>query len=68
MSVPMARVPESSRETEAFPAGPVVLRELGCVASPHHALQRRMSPYDRRLLRPALVPALARLVRRFMRS
>ena len=30
--------------------------------------QRRMSPYDRRLLRPALVPALARLARRFMRS
>jgi len=30
--------------------------------------QRRMSLYDRRLLRPALVPALARLARRFMRS
>ena len=30
--------------------------------------QRRMSPYDKRLLRPAFVPALARLARRFMRS
>jgi hypothetical protein len=30
--------------------------------------QRRMSFYDRRLLRPALVPALARLARRFIRS
>jgi hypothetical protein len=30
--------------------------------------QRRMSFYDRRLLRPFAVPALARLVRRFMRS
>jgi hypothetical protein len=30
--------------------------------------QRRMSLYDRRLLRPALVPALARLARRFIRS
>jgi hypothetical protein len=30
--------------------------------------QRRMSPYDQRLLRPALVPALARLARRFIRS
>jgi len=30
--------------------------------------QRRMSLYDRRLLRPRLVPALARLARRFMRS
>jgi hypothetical protein len=29
---------------------------------------RRMSAYDRRLLRPAVVPALARLARRFMRS
>jgi hypothetical protein len=29
---------------------------------------RRMSAYDKRLLRPALVPALARLARRFMRS
>jgi hypothetical protein len=29
--------------------------------------ERRMSPYDRRLLRPALVPAAARLARRFMR-
>ena len=29
---------------------------------------RRMSPYDKRLLRPVLVPALARLARRFMRS
>jgi hypothetical protein len=28
---------------------------------------RRMSPYDQRLLRPSLVPALARLARRFMR-
>ncbi|MGO9512535.1 MAG: ferritin-like domain-containing protein [Steroidobacteraceae bacterium] len=28
---------------------------------------RRMSPYDRRLLRPFAVPALARLARRFMR-
>jgi hypothetical protein len=30
--------------------------------------QRRMSFYDRRLLRPTLVPALARLARRFIRS
>jgi hypothetical protein len=30
--------------------------------------ERRMSPYDQRLLRPAVVPALARLARRFMRS
>ncbi len=30
--------------------------------------QRRMSLYDRRLLRPFAVPALARLARRFMRS
>jgi hypothetical protein len=30
--------------------------------------QRRMSPYDRRLLRPFVVPALAKLARRFMRS
>jgi hypothetical protein len=30
--------------------------------------QRRMSHYDRRLLRPTLVPALARLARRFIRS
>jgi len=29
---------------------------------------RRMSAYDRRLLRPRVVPALARLARRFMRS
>ena len=29
---------------------------------------RRMSAYDRRLLRPRAVPALARLARRFMRS
>jgi hypothetical protein len=29
---------------------------------------RRMSPYDRRLLRPFAVPAVARLVRRFVRS
>jgi hypothetical protein len=29
---------------------------------------RRMSLYDRRLLRPAVVPALARLARRFIRS
>jgi hypothetical protein len=29
--------------------------------------QRRMSPYDRRLLRPFVVPALAKLARRFMR-
>jgi hypothetical protein len=29
---------------------------------------RRMSAYDKRLLRPVLVPALARLARRFMRS
>jgi hypothetical protein len=29
---------------------------------------RRMSAYDKRLLRPALVPALARLARRFIRS
>jgi len=29
---------------------------------------RRMSPYDRRLLRPFAVPALAGLARRFMRS
>jgi hypothetical protein len=30
--------------------------------------QRRMSFYDRRLLRPTLVPALARFARRFIRS
>ena len=30
--------------------------------------RRRMSPYDHRLLRPFAVPALAGLVRRFMRS
>jgi hypothetical protein len=30
--------------------------------------ERRMSLYDRRLLRPRLVPALARMARRFMRS
>jgi hypothetical protein len=30
--------------------------------------ERRMSAYDRRLLRPFAVPALARLARRFMRS
>jgi hypothetical protein len=30
--------------------------------------QRRMSLYDQRLLRPVLVPALARLARRFIRS
>jgi hypothetical protein len=30
--------------------------------------QRRMSLYDRRLLRPTFVPALARLARRFIRS
>lgn len=30
--------------------------------------QRRMGAYDRRLLRPFAVPALARLARRFMRS
>ena len=30
--------------------------------------ERRMSLYDRRLLRPFAVPALAKLVRRFMRS
>ena len=29
--------------------------------------QRRMSGYDRRLLRPRFVPALAKLARRFMR-
>ena len=29
---------------------------------------RRMSPYDRRLLRPFAVPALASLIRRFMRA
>jgi hypothetical protein len=29
---------------------------------------RRMSLYDRRLLRPTFVPALARLARRFIRS
>ena len=29
---------------------------------------RRMSPYDRRLLRPSLFRPLARFVRRFMRS
>ncbi|HXC20009.1 MAG TPA: hypothetical protein VNV13_00915 [Steroidobacteraceae bacterium] len=29
---------------------------------------RRMSAYDKRLLRPAVVPALARLARRFMRA
>jgi hypothetical protein len=28
---------------------------------------RRMSPYDQRLLRPAFVPAMARLARRFLR-
>jgi hypothetical protein len=30
--------------------------------------RRRMSPYDHRLLRPFAVPAVAGLVRRFMRS
>src|ERR1700721_2985717 len=30
--------------------------------------ERRMRPYDRRLLRPFAVPALARLARRFMRA
>jgi hypothetical protein len=30
--------------------------------------ERRMSVYDRRLLRPFAIPALAKLVRRFMRS
>jgi hypothetical protein len=30
--------------------------------------ERRMSVYDRRLLRPFLIPALAKLARRFMRS
>jgi hypothetical protein len=30
--------------------------------------KRRMSIYDRRLLRPFAVPALARVARRFMRS
>jgi hypothetical protein len=30
--------------------------------------ERRMGAYDRRLLRPFVVPALAKLVRRFMRS
>jgi hypothetical protein len=30
--------------------------------------ERRMSVYDRRLLRPFAVPALAKLVRRFLRS
>jgi hypothetical protein len=30
--------------------------------------QRRMRPYDQRLLRPTFVPALARLARRFIRS
>ncbi len=30
--------------------------------------ERRMSPYDRRLRRPSLIPAVARFVRRFMRS
>ncbi len=30
--------------------------------------ERRMGAYDRRLLRPFAVPALARLARRFMRS
>jgi hypothetical protein len=30
--------------------------------------KRRMSLYDRRLLRPTVVPALARLARRFIRS
>ena len=29
---------------------------------------RRMARYDRRLLRPSVVPALARFVRRFMRT
>ncbi len=29
---------------------------------------RRMSAYDRRLLRPRAVPALARLARRFLRA
>jgi len=30
--------------------------------------ERRMSPYDRRLQRPRLIPALARMARRFMRG
>jgi hypothetical protein len=30
--------------------------------------ERRMSVYDRRLLRPFAVPALAKLARRFLRS
>ncbi len=30
--------------------------------------ERRMSPYDRRLRRPSLIPAVARFVRRFLRS
>jgi len=34
-----------------------------CLAENH----RRMSPYDERLVRPAAVPALARLARRLMR-
>jgi hypothetical protein len=30
--------------------------------------ERRMSGYDARLLRPTAVPAIARLVRRFIRT
>ena len=100
MSVPMARVQESSRETEAFPRGPAGLgsdahRILFC-----RTLLDTFDPYkpavidwpdldaetrDRLMSLPvwdiavqtegrarlnvaSLVPALARLARRFMRS
>jgi hypothetical protein len=72
MSVPMARVAELSRELESRPLGPVGLGsdvntgELIDICLAEN--QRRMSLYDRRLLRPTLVPALARLARRFLRS
>jgi hypothetical protein len=42
------------------------IRELLCICLAENT--RRMAAYDRRLLRPAVVPALARLARRFLRS